>query len=351
MKIPEPKKLASGNYFIQLRLGGKSISITDSSRRECIRRAQLIKAEYGAKKPPKTGGDGLTFAQAIDRYCADKSKTLSPATLRGYKMIAKWRFQSIADIKMHDVANWQKIINQEAELCSPKTLKNAWGLVQTVMRYVDIEPPRVTLPQVMPPDTLWLDDEQIKTFVEAVKGKPCEIPALFALHSLTRSEMLDLKWTDVDLKAGTIKVHGAAVVDENGKLVHKSENKNAGRHRVVPIMVPALTEALTAAKHSGEYIINANYNAPYEQINRVCKAAGLPPVGVHGLRRSFASLAYHLGWSERMTMAIGGWTDPKVMHQLYIKLSQKDKIAATVSMADFYKSKKANANENANVIE
>ena len=56
MKLPEPRRLASGNYFIQLRLGGESISITESSRAACIREARAIKAEYLAGKRAKAGG-------------------------------------------------------------------------------------------------------------------------------------------------------------------------------------------------------------------------------------------------------------------------------------------------------
>ena len=40
----------------------------------------------------------------------------------------------------------------------------------------------------------------------------------------------------------------------------------------------------------------------------------IPPVTIYSshlgrLRRSFASLAYHLGWSEEETMRHGGWSD------------------------------------------
>lgn len=53
MKLPEPRKLPSGNYFIQLRLGGESIPVTEPNRAACIREARAIKAEYLAGKRPK----------------------------------------------------------------------------------------------------------------------------------------------------------------------------------------------------------------------------------------------------------------------------------------------------------
>lgn len=46
MKVPKPRKLSSGNWFIQLRLGGESISVTEPTEKKCIKSAQLIKAEF-----------------------------------------------------------------------------------------------------------------------------------------------------------------------------------------------------------------------------------------------------------------------------------------------------------------
>lgn len=40
MKIPEPRKLSSGKWFIQLRLGGESISISNWDKTSCIREAR-----------------------------------------------------------------------------------------------------------------------------------------------------------------------------------------------------------------------------------------------------------------------------------------------------------------------
>ena len=50
MKVPEPRKLPSGSWFIQLRLGGESIPVSSTSKQVCIKEAQAIKAEYLAGK-------------------------------------------------------------------------------------------------------------------------------------------------------------------------------------------------------------------------------------------------------------------------------------------------------------
>lgn len=82
--------------------------------------------------------------------------------------------------------------------------------------------------------------------------------------------------------------------------------------------------------------LKEHYGLSNYRINTVCRRAGLPEVGVHGLRRSFASLAYHAGWPERVTMQIGGWSDIQTMHKVYIKLDSTDVSNAVDKMRELY---------------
>ena len=43
MKVQKARKLPSGSWFIQLRLDGKSIPVTERTEKECIRAAQLAR--------------------------------------------------------------------------------------------------------------------------------------------------------------------------------------------------------------------------------------------------------------------------------------------------------------------
>lgn len=48
MNVPKARKLASGTWFIQLRLGGESIPVSAATERAVTREALRIKAEYRA---------------------------------------------------------------------------------------------------------------------------------------------------------------------------------------------------------------------------------------------------------------------------------------------------------------
>lgn len=138
MKVPKARKLSSGKWFIQLRLGGESIPVTASTEKECTRQAQAVKAEYlVGKRAPKNleETDSPTLNEAIDSYISARDNTLSPLTVRGYRTIQKHRFKSTLSRRLDEIpeSEWQVIVNQEAALCSPKTLKNAWGFIRSVV--------------------------------------------------------------------------------------------------------------------------------------------------------------------------------------------------------------------------
>lgn len=327
IKIPKAR-LRGKKWYIELRREG--VTIIEDTEAEAIAKATAIRAgiiEVIKKHPP------LTLRAAIDEYIAERSNILSPSTINGYRTIQRHAFPLIMGEDIYSVENWQTVINSEAERVSAKTLKNEWGLVNSVLLRHDINVGTVLLPQIIHRELPWLDYSQIEQFLSAIKGTSCELAALFALHGLRRSEILAL--TPAKIYDGIIHIEGSAVLNEKNKLVMKEENKNSSSRRNVPIMIPRLSEMIAA--HTGD----ANtpfiqYRDIWSRINNICEKNGLPKVGVHGLRRSFASLAYHLKWSERQTMAMGGWSDLKTVHNIYVKLADGDKSADVDAMKQFY---------------
>lgn len=345
MKIPKARKLPSGNYCIELRLGGERYSITRQSEKECKQAAQLIKAEHLAGKREKKPEPVVlpTLTNAIDNYIAKRDNVLSPSTVAGYRNIQRNRFKGIMAKSISDLTDDDLIIayNAEAEIVCGKTLQNAWGFLGSVLRTeAKREPPEVTKKQVVKNERPFFQPEEITAFIKAVKGMDIEIPALLGLMSLRKSEILALTWDNVDLKRKLIYVKGAAVAGERNTLVNKKENKNTTSNRVVPIMIDALTDALKAVKDKSGPVAPKAQNTMYKKINKLCEREGLTQVGVHGLRHSFASLAYHLGVPIRITMEIGGWKDYQTVVKIYTHLAKMD-IGKNVSkMSAFFNGEK-----------
>lgn len=334
MKLPKATKLKSGVYRIQLKLGGKSVMVYGQTEAQCRQQANLIKSEHRAGKVVQTKCR-YTVSEAIDKYIADRPK-LSPSTVRGYRCIQKNVFQSAMPL-IADSVDWQKVVDEDDH--APKTIKNAWGFICSVLNHVNIKPPRVTLPQQRKNERPFLQPDQIKPFLTALRGQPCELAALLGLHSLRRSEILDLTYADIDLDRNLIRVRGAAVVDENSKLVHKTTNKNAASTRDVPIMIPRLSDLCKAESKNhdpSDYVVTVHPSTLYHQINAVCKKAGLPQIGCHGLRHTAVSLMYHLQWSPLAAMRVCGFADHNVMLNIYTHLAEADKQKDVADMKNFF---------------
>lgn len=335
MKTPKAKQLPSGSWRAQVRVGDKRLSITEPTEKACIARAMAVQQELLA---PVDKSQKPTLTVAIDHYIEARQNILSPSTIRGYRTIQKNRFQSAMGRRINGISDkeWQRIVNAEAKLCSSKTLKNAWGLVASVIAEETVQVPSVTLPQVVSDAREFLDPDQIKTFLQAACGTKYEIAALLALHSLRCSEILALTWDNIDLENNMIHVRGAVVPNENNEYIHKKENKNSASRRDIPIMIPRLAELLQESPRRAEYVIRYDPKTLRNAVNKICKSTGLPEVGIHGLRHSFASLAYHLNMPKKIAMEIGGWANDVTMRKIYTHVSQKDILTYQNVMTSFY---------------
>ncbi len=333
IKVPEPRQLPSGAWTIQLRAEG--CSITEATESACRARARAVRAGFCAAKktPPKQ-----SLRSLIRKYVDDNEAVLAPDTVRSYESMLENRFCDYMDLDISEIA-WQEMISAEAKKKASKTVYNGWRMVTAAMNYAQLPVPKVNLPQSVQKETAWLDYEQIQVFLKAIRGKSCELACLLALHSLRISEIRALKPDSI--KKGVIHVRGAVVPDKNDKLTFKETNKNDPSRRDIQVMIPRLMEIWPKDE------IKLQSPSPLRrQLERICKDSNLPVITIHGLRHSFASLAYHLKWDERTTCAVGGWGDPTCVHRIYTHLSKLDKDDNIERMKTFYNAQ--NTNENAN---
>jgi integrase len=332
MKLSKPQKLKSGMYVIRLRLNGKAIAVYGETEAECRRNATAIKADHLTGRVI-VGKCNVTVTEAIDNYISKRPK-LSPSTVRGYRSIQKNVFTPVMNQKLDEV-DWQRAIDKDDH--APKTIHNAWGFIASVIAENGLSVPKVRLPAKISNERAFLQPNQIPTFLEAIKGAECELAALLGLHSLRRSEILDVTYGDIDFKNNIIHVRGAAVMNDENELVHKKTNKNETSRRDVPIMIPRLIELVQTEPHSKtDYLVTLNPNNIWRGVNTICRKNNLPEIGCHGLRHSFVSLAYHLGWSEISTMKVAGYADYQTMRKIYTHLADEDKQKDIKNMKSFF---------------
>lgn len=344
MKKLNVEKLPSGSYRVRATIGGKRYSFTGSTPAEAEALALKAIADYRLNIAPVQNirRDPQTIADMIETYIAARSNVLSPSTVRGYDVIRRNYFTDLQKLRYADIRpkDWQRYINMESASVSAKTVKNAFGLIRAAVTFCGHDVPPVRMPQIVKKERPFLSADEIKIFLDAVKGDPVELPALLALHSLRRSEICALTWQQIDLKNQTIRVAGALLADSDNHYIRVEQNKNQTSRRVVPIMIPRLSEILSERKpfqDATDRVYDHSPDTIRNGIKRVCSRAGLPEdITTHSLRHSFVSLAYSLGLNELTTMRIGGYADYGTMRKIYTHISEKDLNTAVDKLKQFY---------------
>lgn len=330
-KYPKYRTLSDGTLLGQLMVDGNRQTVKAASLVEYRAKCDALRAGFMEMKERP---ERRLLGDIIRRYIDSNDSILSPATIRGYEVIYRNRFKAYMQQPICDI-DFQRMINDEAKVKSAKTVGNAWALVCPALKSAKIPVPEVRLPMQSVPDEDFLDYEQIKLFLDAIRGDDCEVVALLFLHSLRLSEALKL---DVeDIKDNVIHVHGAVVMDKNNRLVEKTTNKNRSSTRDIPVMISRLTEILPAEGKA----VTAHPSTIRRHIMAACEKAGVPACSPHDLRRSFSSLAFHLKWSELTVKAVGGWSDLNTVHKVYTKLAQKDANKDIRKMQNYYRKQTA----------
>ncbi len=349
MYIPEPKETPSG-WRIQLRINGQSIPVLADTPKECKRQAALIKAQAQAAGKPVKKCD-LTLSQAIDAYIAERSNTLSPSTVRGYRIIQRTRFQSTMPRVLSRISpsEWRGIVNDELGIVSRKTVKNAWAFIKSVLsaQGIDVDNAvKVSQPRKKR-DANWLEPDEIKKFVAAAADDPLCVPMLLALMSMRISEIDALRWENIDPHADFIHTTGARIRNENNEYVLKAEQKNLESDRNVPLLIPELRAAILRDWKPEGKVLSVCQTTLRCAVERTCVRAGVKRVTVHQLRHSFASLSAHLRIPAEISMEIGGWNNDKIMKEIYTHIARSDIERYKNEMWNFYNSTPAAPPENA----
>lgn len=214
-KLPTPQKLPSGMWRCQIMVDGQRISVVDEA--PAVAQAKAVAMRAGLIDKKKTG-PSMTVGQAIDRYIESKDAVLSPSTVAGYKRVRKNALQDIMPIKLSDLTQEaiQKAVNKMARIKSPKSVRNAHGLLSAVI--AEYRPDmilRTTLPQKQKYDVSIPTNEDIERIMAAAKGTEMELPVLLAIWlGLRASEIRGLTWDCIS--GDTIHIRQAIVEGESG---------------------------------------------------------------------------------------------------------------------------------------
>ena len=179
---------------------------------------------------------------------------------------------------------------------------------QKILRENPVE--RVEPPREHPTRQYYYTPEQLRQLLQAVEGSWLEpVVKLGAYLGLRRGEICGLRWSDVDFEQGVIQIRvtrttaGYRVVEKQPKTSNSIRTLGiAGLEDLTRLLQTIRREQLELARTQSHYTdsgyVLADGQGQPRHPNLVTWAfrtfverRGLPPITIHGLRHTFASLA------------------------------------------------------------
>lgn len=273
----------------------------------------------------------LTVAQWLDIWLKEYVKGVKPYTLAAYRNVCVNHITpEIGDKRLTklSVVDVQRFVNAKSEQLSAKTVKNIHGVLHKALEQaIDCEiirknvSARTNLPKVVKPEIKPLDDDAMVRFMEAVRGSKFGGYYLVALLTgMRQSELMGLRWSDIDFKAETIIIRRQLQRRKkasDGPMYYFVTLKNGKERKIAPMPdVFAEFKRIKAEQNQNRLIAGIDWAeddisqglvfrdqrgehykhySVYGEYKRIVTAIGVPEERLHDLRHTYAVSALRAG--------------------------------------------------------
>src|SRR6266851_2805352 len=331
---------------------------------------ELVRLKAGADRGEYVDPSKLTLAEFLDRWEAWVATQVSAKTLERYKELnahhvrphlGASRIQRLKTVNFAELYGKLQKPKPDGAGLAPRTIGHVhrllhrvfghavkWGMV-TINPVAAAEPPRVQRTEI----TI-LTPDQIKSVLQALRGRRLYGVALTGLATgMRRGEIVALRWGDVDLDAGKIRVE-RSLEQTNAGLAFKEPKTKAGRRTVsIPSsVVTGLRDhwreqqkqrlALGMGKARTEDLVFPRWDGgpwPPDRLSstwaKTVSTLKLPEVTFHALRHTHASQLIAAGLDVVTVSRRIGHSNPTVTLTVYAHLfgNTDERAAAAVEDA------------------
>lgn len=231
------KKRPDGRYTATASVNGKRKYFYGRTRAEAQGKCDAYLSQI---KKASHFDDTLLFRDWVDIWASIKEKSVTANTMQSYMgTINRYILPRLGSMRLVDI-NYIMLRNliDEMEL-SPRTIAYTHTLLKSILRQAVIDEIlyRNPMDKVSSPkkrktrEMITLTKEQVKEYLSVITNK--ELYAIFKLaftSGLRRSELLGLRWQDVNFKTGTLTVNQTAIkINGHSEISPTTKTKSSRR--------------------------------------------------------------------------------------------------------------------------
>lgn len=318
--------------------------------------------------------DKTTFGEYISNWLLTKKKNIEPTTYDCYEImireqILNYKDFNLSDTQLHNINRdvFQKYLDSLANNYSRATIQKIWVIIKQCISYAeineDIKPNSTKLvklpiesnvknkkkeiPFLSMDDANKLYEISKLTFSngEYVYGNNSKAIILIMYTGMRVSEMVALKWKNVDLvnKTITIDESSAEIINRDKKdnkkyISYDKKTKTVDSNRTIPLPSRAIEaiqyfESINPKHKNNDYVCVSKNKTKIDRrgVNKTLKAmakkanCSIQDFTVHSLRHTYGSLLLANGVDIKIVSELLGHSDITVTYNIYIGILDEDK--------------------------
>ena len=314
-------------------------------------------------RPARPADDRAALGDWLDRWMdAEIEPYRAETTVNGYRNIIRNHMRPalgavrLSQLTPELINGYYQWLSDEKGL-SPNTVRKHHVLLHTALesacrRGVLSSNParRATPPPPVSTEVAYYTPARLCRLLREVHGLPLELPVKLACHlGLRRSEVLGLRWRDVDLQAGLLSVRrvrttvGCRVVEKPPKTPDSCRTLSIGAldgllELLRGIQAVRLRDGVPCAPD--DYLVLDRAGKPWHPNTMTAALTGfvsernLPPITFHGLRHTFASMANSARVPMYQISRAMGHSSPNITQRIYTHLFDQTHGEVLAAVAD-----------------
>lgn len=332
-----------GRYTVHTANGPKQKAVYGKTRAEAAEKLTKAMSDRDGGLVFDVGS--LKLGDYLDRWLPDICETVRQRTWERYEQIVRVHLKpTLGRIKLKNLTptHVRGLYREKlASGSSPRTVQYIHTTLRKALRDAvsdeliprnvadGIKAPRPKKKEINP-----LNPDQAKTFLKAVRGDRFEALYVLAVHcGLRQGELLGLKWADVDLKVGKLRVRRTLSLTKSGHVYEQPKN---GKGRSIELTQAAsetlrihLKRQLEEIERLGDDYQDQGLIFPGERgqpmrpwtltrkFERILERAGLPHIRFHDLRHTCATLMLCEGVHIKIVQELLGHADVTITLNTY----------------------------------